>query len=85
MRFVVAVAGILVSVPPLLFFGIGTQTFIRSSEKALAVGVTALSCALLTFSVMLLFTASVQRFQVILLIATVAVVGVVLAIARTMK
>jgi hypothetical protein len=70
-RFVLAIAGILVSVPPLIFFWIGTQTFARHSEKLLALVMTAETGALLVLSILLFFTPPVQRLQLVLLIATI--------------
>ena len=70
MRFFAALAGVLVAVPPLIFW-IGAQTFIRPLEKALALGVTIVTGALLLASAALLFTPSVQRLQGVLLVATV--------------
>jgi hypothetical protein len=85
MRFVAAIAGIVVSVPPLLFFWIGTQTFLRPLERALAFAMTLETGALLVLSVALLFTPSVQRIQVILLIVTVATVALILAAIRVLR
>lgn len=85
MRFVAAIAGILVSVPPLIFFWIGTQTFLRPLEKALALVVTVETGALLLLSVALLFTPSVQRLQGILLIVTVAAIVAILMANRWLK
>ena len=56
MRFVAAIAGILVSVPPLIFFRIGTRTFVRPPERALAIAVTIEAGALLLLSLALLLT-----------------------------
>ena len=83
MRFVAAILGIFASVPSLLFFWIGAQTFARPLEKALATGVTLLSGALLLSSAILLFSASIQRVQVCLLIATVVIVSATLMTARS--
>ena len=83
MRFVAGILGILVSMPSLLFFGIGAQTFGRPLEKALATGVTLLSGALLLLSAAVFFSASIQRVQVFVLIATVVIVGATLITARS--
>jgi hypothetical protein len=85
MRFVAAILGILVSIPPLLFFWIGAQTFIRPGERALAVAVTFETGALLALSIALLCTSSVERIQLVILIATIATVGVVAIWARVSK
>jgi hypothetical protein len=85
MRFVVAILGILLSLPPLLFFWIGSQTFIRRGEHRLAVAVTIESSALLALSIASLFTPSIQRIQLAVLIATVATVAAVLSFARRRK
>ncbi len=85
MRFVAAIVGIVVSIPPLLFFWIGTRTFIRPLKKALAVVVTAETGALLVLSVALLFTPSVQRFQGILLIAAVGTVAFIVVANRFLR
>lgn len=80
MRFVAAIVGMLVSVPPLIFFWIGAQTFIRQKERALAVAVAVETGALLLLSIALLFTASVQLLQFLLLLATLAtIVGLLIA------
>jgi hypothetical protein len=80
LRFVTALAGILVSVPPVIFFWIGTQTFIRPLERVLALVVTIEAGALLLLSVTLIFTPSVQRAQIFLLLATgTTVIAIVVA------
>ena len=80
MRFVIAMIGILASLPTLIFSWVGTQTFGNPSERALAVGVTILSGTLLLLSATLLFAPSVQRLQVIVLIATIVIVGMILTV-----
>jgi len=85
MRFVAAMIGILVGVPPFLFFWVGAQTFIRSPEKVLAVVVAAQSGALLLLSATLFFTPSVQRLQGMLLIVTVATIGIIFAAYRALR
>jgi uncharacterized membrane protein len=80
MRFVAAIAGIVVSVLPLIFFWIGAQTFIRPHERALAVGATLETGALLLMSIALFFTPSVQRLQGILLITTIGTVAIILGV-----
>ena len=82
MRFVAAIAGVLVSVPPLIFFWVGTQTFLRTLERGLAFAMVIATCALLGLSVALLFTPSVQRLQGVLLIATIAAVTIILIMHR---
>ncbi|MFL9842487.1 hypothetical protein ABS767_16070 [Sphingomonas sp. ST-64] len=82
MRFVAAIVGILISIPPLIFFGVGAQTFIRRSEKIVAMVVTAESLALLIVSAMLLFTGSVQRVQGGLLALTLATIFFVVVFSR---
>jgi len=71
MRLIAAIAGILTAVPPLVFFWIGTQTFLRPLERALSLVVTTETAALLLVSVAMLVTPSVQPLQAILLAATV--------------
>jgi hypothetical protein len=85
MRFVAALAGVLVSVPPLIFFWIGTQTFTRDVERALAYVMTIESAALLVLSIALFFTPSVQRIQLILLIITIGSFAAVLGANRRLK
>ena len=85
MRFVAAITGIVVSVPPLVFFWIGTQTFLRSSEKLLALAVTLETAALLALSVALLFTPAVQRLQVVVLLATLVTVALIFAGYRLIR
>ena len=85
MRFVAAIAGILLSLPPLIFFWIGAQTFLRPLERALAVAVSLETGALLLVSIALLFTPSVQRIQLVLLIATIATVALVLLAYRLLR
>jgi hypothetical protein len=84
-RFVLAIAGILVSVPPLIFFWIGTQTFARHSEKALAVVMTVETGVLLVLSIALFFAPSVQRLQAVLLLATIAISALILMAHRFFK
>ena len=85
MRFVAAIIGILVSLPPLIFFWIGTQTFLRPLERLLAALVTAEAGALLILSAALLFRPSVQRLQAILLIATIVTVSLTLVVNRLVR
>jgi hypothetical protein len=80
-RFLTAFAGILLSVPPLIFFWIGSQTFVRPLEKGLAVAVTLETGALLVMSIALFFTPSVQRIQTLLLAATAVTVAVIIFMA----
>jgi len=79
LRFVAAIAGVFLSVPPLLFFWIGTQTFTRSSERLLALAVTLETAALLALSLASFFTPAVHRVQAYLLLATFVTVAVILA------
>ena len=79
MRLVAAVAGFVLSVPPLIFFWIGSQTFLRFWEKALAMAVTVETAALLALSVALFFTPTVHRIQALLLVATFVTVVFILA------
>lgn len=85
MRIVAAIAGILVALPPLLFFWIGTQTFIRPQERALALGVTIGTGALLLSSVALLFTPSVQRLQGILILAVLVTLLAIVVRHKVLK
>jgi hypothetical protein len=85
MRFVAAIAGVLVSVPPLIFFWISTRTFVRPPERALAIAVTIEAGALLLLSLALLFTPSLQRLQGILLLATIATIAIILAANRLLR
>src|SRR3954469_10141443 len=79
MRFVVAILGILVSIPPLLFFWIGSQTFVRPGERRLAVAMTIESVALLALSIASLFTPAVEPIQLAVLVATIATLGAALS------
>ena len=85
MRFVAAIAGLILSVPPLVFFWVGTQTFMRSSERALAMAMTLEAAALLALSVALLFTPSVQRIQVLLLLVTLVTIALIFAGYRLLR
>lgn len=85
MRFVAAIAGIVLSVPSLIFFWIGTQTFVRLSERALAIAMTLETGALLGLSVALLFTPAVQRVQTLLLLSTLVTVVLILAGYRLLR
>ena len=85
MRLIAAIAGILISIPPLIFFWIGAQTFIRPTEKALATFVTIETAALLIVSAALLFTPAVQRLQLGLLLATIATVALILMADRLFR
>jgi hypothetical protein len=85
MRFVAAIAGIILSIPLLIFFWIGTQTFMRSSERALAMAVTLETAALLALSVALLFTPSVQRVQAVLVLATLVTIALIMAGYRLLR
>lgn len=85
MRFVAAIAGVLVSIPPLVFFWIGARTFVRPPERLLAIAVTIETGALLFLSLALLFTPSLQRLQGILLSATVATVAIILVANRWLR
>jgi hypothetical protein len=75
MRAVLAVLGILLSTPALLFFWIGTQTFIRLRERVLANVLTLATGLLLGLSVALIFNPAVQRVQIILLAATIVMLA----------
>lgn len=85
MRFVTGLVGLAVSIPPLIFFWIGTKTFIRPWEKALAFVVTAETGALLLVSIALLFTPTLQRLQGTLLIASVLTVAAIVMAYRLIK
>lgn len=85
MRFLLAFSGIIVSLPPLIFFWIGSQTFIRLSERILATAITIESGALLALSTALLFTPSAQRVQTILLVVTIFTLAVVFGANRLLK
>ena len=82
MRFVAAIAGIAIALPALIFFWIGAQTFIRQSEKTLAIVLVAETCALLLLSLALPFVPSVQRLQAVLLALAVASIAAILAAYR---
>jgi hypothetical protein len=75
MRAILAALGILISAPVLLFFWVGTQTFVREHERLLAVAMTFLAGLLLVCSITLIFSASVQRIQSVLLAVTVAILA----------
>ena len=85
MRFVAGIAGILLGVPPFIFFSIGARTFNRTLEKALAVGVTLETGALLLLSVALFFTPSVQRVQAAFLFATLITMTAILLAHRFLR
>jgi hypothetical protein len=85
LRFVLAIVGVLVSVPLLVFFWIGTQTFVRQLERLLAFLVTIETGALLVLSIALLFTPSVQRLQAAFLIASIATVAAILIAYRLFR
>ena len=78
MRFVAAFAGLIVSIPPLIFFWVGAQTFVKHVERGLAFAMVIETAAMLALWVGLLFTPSVQRLQATLLIATVVAVILIL-------
>ena len=82
MRAILATLGILVGAPILLFFWIGTQTFVRENERLLAIAITALTVGLLVLSLALIFTASVQRIQSVVLAITVFLLAVIYAAYR---
>ncbi|MCP3731294.1 hypothetical protein M9978_12735 [Sphingomonas sp. MG17] len=82
MQFLAAIIGMLVSVPPLIFFWIGTGTFVRPSERRLAVIVTLVSAALLALSAVLFFTRAVQAVQGTLLAVQVLAVSLILLTYR---
>ena len=85
MRFIAAIAGVILSVPPLIFFWIGTQTFTRLSERVLAIAMTIETGALLILSVALLFTPAVQRLQTLLLLSTPVTIVLILAGYRLLR
>ena len=85
MRFIAAIAGILISILPLIFFWVGAQTFNRPQEKALAMIMVILSGALLLASGSLLFSPSMQRLQWVLLAATIIAVAAILVLHRTLR
>lgn len=85
MRLALAFVGVVVSVPPLIFFWIGSQTFVRQLERLLAIFVTVETGALLVLSITLLFAPSVQRLQAILLIATIGTVAAILIGYRLLR
>ena len=85
MRSVAAIAGVILSVPPLIFFWIGTQTFTRLSERVLAIAMTIETGALLILSVALLFTPAVQRLQTLLLLSTLVTIVLILAGYRLLR
>ena len=85
MRLVAAIAGILVSIPPLLFAWVGTQTFIRPRERKVAAVVTAQTGALLLMSLGLLLSPYVQIPQAILLVVTVATSAFILKNPRFLE
>lgn len=85
MRIVMAIAGILLSTPALIFFWIGSQTFLRTHERLLAVALTVETAALLALSIGLLFTSSLLRIQAVLLGLTLVSIIAVLGFARMSK
>jgi hypothetical protein len=85
LRWLLALMGLLIGTPAFLFFWIGSQTFVKSHERFLAMAISVETAALLAFSVTLLFTAGVQRAQALLLALVVASLAIMLAIARLAK
>jgi hypothetical protein len=85
MRFVTAVAGVLIAVLPLIFFWVGAQTFLRPLERTLAFAMVVETGALLLLSLALFFTPSVQRIQAIVLFATIASTGLILVAHRLLR
>jgi hypothetical protein len=79
MRVIAAIAGILLSVPPLIFFWIGAQTFIKAGERRLATVIAIETFALLAVSIALFFAPAVQPFQLLLLLTTVLSLAAVIA------
>jgi hypothetical protein len=82
MRFIAAIAGTLVSILPLIFFWVGSSTFIRPAEQLLARVMVGLSGGLLIASLALFFTPVVQRVQAFLLAATIVAVAAILFLSR---
>jgi hypothetical protein len=85
MRFVAAIVGILLSLPPLIFFWIGAQTFIKAGERLLAGAIAIETLALLAASIALLFTPAVQRVQILLLLVTILTLIAVFVALRLLK
>lgn len=69
MRFLVAIAGVLLSLPLLLFFGVGSITFLNPLEKAFASLTVLFALGLFGVSVSALFKRSLA--PAILLVAAV--------------
>ncbi len=84
-RALMAIAGILLSGPTLIFFWIGTQTFTRIHERLLAVALTIAAGALLALSLGLIFTPTAQRLQSVLLGTTLFLLAIVFVIYRFSK
>jgi hypothetical protein len=85
MRFIAAIAGILLSVPPLIFFWIGAQTFIKAGERLLATAIAIETLALLAASIALFFAPSVQHVQLVLLVATMLSLTAVAVAMKILK
>lgn len=81
-RISLVAAGLVVSVPTLLFFWVGSRTFIRARERWLAVAMAAGAGLLLVLSIGLIFDASVQRVQLILLVAFFGTNALLFGVAR---
>ena len=69
MRFVVAIAGILLSLPLGVFFWIGSRTFIRNGERAFARAVLVAAVGLFGLSLAALFVPSLARANAIGVVA----------------
>ena len=81
-RYLISVAGIFVSLPIIVFFGIGSSTFIRADEKAFASLMLLLGVAVLALSLVSLFNPSAARLNLIAIAVAVfmcAAVGLIYA------
>ena len=75
MRFLVAFAGIVLSLPFAVFFRVGSRTFLRAGEKAFAALMLAGALALLGLSVSALFAPSLARANLIGVVAGLVAYG----------
>ena len=77
MRFLVAVAGVLLSLPLLLFFGVGSITFLNPLEKAFASLTVLFALGLFGVSVSALFKRSLAPANLLALTAAILLVAAV--------
>lgn len=82
MRHLIAIAGILISLPIMAFFGVGSSTFIRPGEKTFAQLMLLLGIGLFAVSIAAMFMPSLARFNLVALAAALLMCGSVWLYAR---